>query len=81
LPIRLYIHQQRLTGSAGAYGTERLSRGESSELFFVLPAGGELSDLMIELSMAAAAGPVDAVVELNDRPAGVVLVEGPTRRC
>jgi len=62
----------------GAYGTERLSRGESSELFFVLPVGAPPSDLAIELSMAAAAGAVDAAVELNDRPAGVVLVEGPT---
>ncbi len=61
----------------GAYGTERLSKGESSELFFVLPVGAEPSDLAIDLSMAAAAGAVETAVELNDRPAGLLFLEGP----
>lgn len=60
----------------GAYGTERLSRGERSELFFVLPVATEPSDLEIELSMAAAASAVEVAIELNGRPAGVVSVEG-----
>jgi len=59
-----------------AYGTERTSRGESSEIFFVLAAATEPSDLEIELSLAAAASAVDVAVELNGRPAGVVSVEG-----
>jgi hypothetical protein len=59
-----------------AYGTERPSRGESSEIFFVLAAATEPSDLEIELSLAAAASAVDVAVELNGRPAGVVSVEG-----
>jgi hypothetical protein len=60
----------------GAYGTERLSRGESSEIFFVLPAGVEPSALQIEFSMAAAAGVVEVAIELNGRPAGAVAAEG-----
>jgi len=59
-----------------AYGTERTSRGESSEIFFVLAAVTEPPDLEIELSLAAAASAVDVAVELNGRPAGVVSVEG-----
>lgn len=59
-----------------AHGTERPSRGESSEIFFVLAAATEPSDLEIELSLAAAASAVDVAVELNGRPAGVVSVEG-----
>jgi len=61
---------------AGAYGTERLSRGDSSELFFVLPRAVDPSDLEIELSLAAAASAVVVTIELNGRPAGVVSVEG-----
>jgi hypothetical protein len=61
----------------GAYGTERLSRGESSEIFFVLAAAAEPSDLEIELSMAAAGGVVDVAIELNGRSAGAVSVRGP----
>jgi hypothetical protein len=60
--------------SAGAYGTERLSRGSSSEIFFVLPEPLE-SDLGIELVVAAAAVPVGMSLELNGHPAGVVKVE------
>jgi hypothetical protein len=60
----------------GAYGTQRLSRGDRSELFFVLPAAREPSDLEIEISMAAAGNALDVSVELNDRSAGVVSVEG-----
>jgi hypothetical protein len=60
---------------AGAYGTERLSRGASSEIFFVLPEPVE-SDLGIELLLAAAAVPVEVTIELNGRTAGLVKVEG-----
>ena len=60
----------------GAYGTERPSRGESSEIFFVLPVASEPPDLEMELSLAAAASSVEVAVELNGRPAGVVSVEG-----
>jgi hypothetical protein len=59
----------------GAYGTERLSRGETSEIFFVLPSDSEPSDLEIELTVAAAAAPVEIVLELNGHPAGAALVE------
>ncbi len=59
----------------GAYGTERLSRGDRSEIFFVLPAETKLSDLEIELWLAAAADAVEVEVELNGRPAGVLSVE------
>jgi Dolichyl-phosphate-mannose-protein mannosyltransferase len=59
----------------GAHGTERLSRGASSEIFFVLPEATR-SDLGIELSLAAAAGPVEVDVEVNGRPTGAVSVRG-----
>jgi hypothetical protein len=61
----------------GAFGTERMSRGETSEIFFVLPAGTEPSDVEIELSLAAVAGAVEVAVDLNDRPAGIATVKGP----
>ncbi|MGH9389491.1 MAG: glycosyltransferase family 39 protein, partial [Vicinamibacteria bacterium] len=60
----------------GAYGTERPSRGESSEIFFVLPVAAEPPGLEIELSLAAAASAVEVAVELNGHPAGVISVEG-----
>ncbi len=60
----------------GPYGTERLSRGFSSEIFFVLPESAERFDLGIELTLAAAAGPIEVLIELNDRPAGMVRVGG-----
>lgn len=60
----------------GAYGTERPSRGESSEIFFVLPVATEPPELEMELSLAAAASSVEVAVELNGRPAWVVSVEG-----
>ena len=50
-----------------------LSRGPSSEIFFVLPEALQ-SDLEIELTLAAAAGPVDVTVEVNDLPAGALEV-------
>jgi len=56
----------------GAYGTERLSHGEASEIFFVLP---EASHLEIALSMAAAATPVEVALELNDTSAGALSLE------
>ncbi len=60
----------------GAFGTERLSRGEISEIFFVLPAETEPSNLEIALSMAAAMSAVEVEVILNERPAGVATVKG-----
>jgi hypothetical protein len=57
----------------GAYGTERLSRGPNSEVFFVLP---EPDDLGIELSLAAAASAAELTLELNDRPLGRIAIEG-----
>jgi hypothetical protein len=57
----------------GAYGTERLSRGRASEIFFVLPERGSLS---IELSIAAAASAVELSVELNDQPLGRISIDG-----
>jgi len=60
----------------GAYGTERASRGGSSEIFFVLPASSTPFDLGIELSLAAAASGVEIEVELNGVSAGVWSVEG-----
>ena len=60
----------------GAFGTERLSRGEISEIFFVLPAETEPSNLEIALSMAAAMSAVEVEVVLNERPAGVATVKG-----
>jgi hypothetical protein len=60
----------------GAYGTERLSRGDRSQIFFVLPEGAEPRSMQIELTMAAAAGLVEVAVELNGLNAGVVSVDG-----
>jgi hypothetical protein len=61
----------------GAFGTERLSRGDSSEIFFVLPAGAEPGSLQIDLSLAAASSSAEVSLELNGRSAGVVSLEGP----
>jgi hypothetical protein len=61
----------------GAFGTERLSRGDSSEIFFVLPRAAEPPALRIELTLAAASSAVDVEVELNGHPAGADSVEGP----
>lgn len=61
----------------GSYGTERPSRGDRSEIFFVLPSGEKPPSLRIELSMAAAAGLVEVVLELNGVSAGALAVEGP----
>jgi hypothetical protein len=61
----------------GAFGTERPSRGDSSEIFFVLPGAAEIPSLRIELSLAAASSAVDVVAELNGRAAGSVSVNGP----
>jgi hypothetical protein len=60
----------------GAYGTERLSRGPFSEIFFVLP---EPDPLGIELSLAAAASPVALSLELNDRPLDRISIEERSR--
>ncbi len=60
----------------GAYGIERLSRGASSEIFFVLPEAAEPTDLDVELTLAAAAGPVEVSFELNDRPLAVMQALG-----
>jgi hypothetical protein len=60
----------------GAYGTERLSRGDTSEIFFVLSEAGEISDLEVELSLAAAAAAVEVGVEVNGLPAGTLTIEG-----
>ncbi len=61
----------------GAFGTERLSRGETSEIFFVLPAATEPSGIEVELMMAAVGDAVEVAVNVNGRPAGTATVRGP----
>jgi hypothetical protein len=52
----------------GAFGTERLSRGESSELFFVMPAGDGGESLQIDLYLSCAVCPAGIDFELNGSP-------------
>lgn len=56
----------------GAFGTERLSRGGASEIFFVLREPGALE---IELTLAAAADPVEVALVLNGGLAGSVTLK------
>jgi hypothetical protein len=51
--------------SPGAYGTERLTRGESAEIYFVLAEAPGETGLRAEIALAAAVESVAVTVELN----------------
>lgn len=64
--------------SPSAYGTVRLSRGEDSEIFFVLQPGERAPDLDAELraSGVTAEVPMEIRWELNGRPVTTIQIHG-----
>ncbi|MGH9336235.1 MAG: hypothetical protein ACRD21_21070, partial [Vicinamibacteria bacterium] len=60
----------------GAFGTARLSRGKTSEIFFVLPSASEPVALALETTMAIAVEgtEVEVGLELNGGDAGTLQV-------
>jgi 4-amino-4-deoxy-L-arabinose transferase-like glycosyltransferase len=60
----------------GPYGTERLTRGEAAEIYFVLERAPPGSGLRAEIALAAAVAPVAVGVELNGRAISGFEVSG-----
>jgi hypothetical protein len=62
----------------GAYGTSRLSRGDISEVFFVLPPGGSSSSLEALLTLGAAqpGTTLDVHVAINGSDVSTLFLDG-----